>query len=155
MYARGLGVEKDLGESYKWFAIAADQGDQDAAKKRDDVANAMDQAQLAAARLAVESFEVKTPDAAANKVVTDPEWIETSAQPTNAAVNLGGVVNYTAMVEQAQTKLNALGFDTGIPDGQVGPRTRSAVRAFQRSLGLPETGEIDAGLMQELERKSI
>ncbi|MBO6758357.1 MAG: SEL1-like repeat protein [Roseibium sp.] len=155
LYARGLGVEKDLGESYKWFAIAADQGDQDAAKKRDDVANAMDQAQLAAARLAVESFEVKTPDAAANKVVTDPEWIETSAQPTNAAVNLGGVVNYTAMVEQAQTKLNALGFDTGIPDGQVGPRTRSAVRAFQRSLGLPETGEIDAGLMQELERKSI
>ena len=38
LYARGLGVEPNLTESYKWFALAADKGDKEAAKKRDEVA---------------------------------------------------------------------------------------------------------------------
>ena len=38
LHARGLGVDQNLAESYKWFALAAQQGDQDAGKKRDDVA---------------------------------------------------------------------------------------------------------------------
>lgn len=42
-----------------------------------------------------------------------------------------------AEVEEMQTLLNALGFDTGTPDGSVGTRTREAVRAFQLSKELP------------------
>ena len=44
-------VEQNLAESYKWFALAAAQGDQDAAKKRDDVAGRLDAQSLVAARL--------------------------------------------------------------------------------------------------------
>ena len=40
-----------------------------------------------------------------------------------------------------QTRLEALGFDPGPPDGQLSQRTRSAIRDFQRALGLPQTGE--------------
>ena len=40
-----------------------------------------------------------------------------------------------------QTRLEALGFDPGPPDGELNPRTRSAIRDFQRTLGLPQTGE--------------
>lgn len=40
-------------------------------------------------------------------------------------------------VWEMQTLLNALGFDTGTPDGSVGSRTREAVRAFQLSKNLP------------------
>ncbi len=155
LYARGLGVEKDLTQSYKWFAIAAEQGDQDAAKKRDGVANSLDQAGLAKARLAVENFKLKTPEPAANKVVTDPEWADAGIGATNAAVGGSDRVDYTAMVRKAQTQLNQLGFDTGTPDGEMGPRTRSAVKAFQRSLGLKETGVIDADLIKELDSQSI
>lgn len=39
-----------------------------------------------------------------------------------------------------QQTLNARGFDAGEPDGMVGPMTRSAVRAFQKSVGLPPDG---------------
>ncbi|WP_153771044.1 peptidoglycan-binding protein [Labrenzia sp. CE80] len=155
LYARGLGVEKDLVASYKWFAIAADQGDRDAAKKRDDVANMMDQETLAAARLAVETFKLKTPDPVANKVITNPEWAAAGDLSTNASISLGNVVDYEGMVREAQTRLNQLGFETGTPDGQMGPRTRSAIRAFQRSLGKVETGEVDADLIKELESQSI
>ena len=38
LYARGIGIEQNLAESYKWFALAANTGDQDAARKRDEVA---------------------------------------------------------------------------------------------------------------------
>lgn len=155
LYARGLGVEKDLTQSYKWFAIAAEQGDQDAAKKRDGVANSLDQAGLAKARLAVENFKLKAPEPAANKVVTDPEWADAGIGATNASVGPSDRVDYTAMVRKAQTLLNQLGFETGTPDGEIGPRTRSAVKAFQRSLGLKETGVIDADLIKELDSQSI
>ena len=155
LYARGLGVEKDLVASYKWFAIAADQGDRDAAKKRDDVANMMDQDTLANARSAVESFTLKVPSPAANKVETDPQWASTQGLSTNASAVMDGVVNYQEMVLKAQSKLNQLGFETGTPDGQMGPRTRSAIRAFQRSLGREETGEVDADLIKDLESQAI
>lgn len=39
-----------------------------------------------------------------------------------------------------QTALNQKGFDSGTPDGQMGPATRGALRAFQRSAGLPADG---------------
>ncbi len=153
LYAGGIGVDKDLIASYKWFAIAADQGDPEAAKRRDDVANMMDQETLASARLAVEGFKLKTPDPAANKVTLQPSWTEGSALPaSNASVT---AVDNSAMIREAQDKLNYLGFDTGTPDGQMGPRTRSAIRAFQRSLGLPETGQVDSRLMDELKSQAI
>lgn len=155
LYARGLGVEKDLIASYKWFAIAAEQGDRDAAKKRDDVANMMDEPTLAIARKAVETFKLKTPLDAANKVVADPSWVPGAKSSSGAAVGFEGIPNYEAMVRKAQDELNRLGFETGTPDGQMGPRTRSAIRAFQRSLGKPETGEVDHDLIKELESQSI
>ncbi|GAB4576814.1 MAG: peptidoglycan-binding protein [Roseibium sp.] len=153
LYAGGIGVDKNLPASYKWFAIAADQGDPEAAKRRDDVANMMDQETLANARLSVEQFKLKTPNPAANKVTMEPGWSDGAALPAEqAAVQ---TADMTAMIREAQDKLNYLGFDTGIPDGEMGPRTRSAIRAFQRSLGLPETGEVDKRLIDELKSQAI
>ena len=43
-------------------------------------------------------------------------------------------------VTALQAGLNALGFDTGEPDGQAGPRTRAAVKAFQKEANLPADG---------------
>ncbi|WP_306140743.1 peptidoglycan-binding protein [Roseibium sp. MMSF_3412] len=154
LYAGGIGVDKDLVASYKWFAIAADKGDPEAAKRRDDVANMMDQQTLANARLAVESFKLKDADPAANKVTLEPSWAEQSSLPA-ANVSAPAPAGDIDMIREAQDKLNYLGFDTGTPDGQMGPRTRSAIRAFQRSIGLPETGEVDAKLIDELKSQAI
>lgn len=153
LYAGGIGVDKDLVASYKWFAIAADQGDQEAAKRRDDVANMMDQEMLANGRLAVEGFKLQTPPPAANKVTMEADWTDAQSLPSSqAAVQ---IPDNSGMVREAQEKLNYLGFDTGTPDGQMGPRTRSAIRAFQRSLGLSETGNVDQRLMDELKSQAI
>ena len=49
-----------------------------------------------------------------------------------------------------QAKLNALGFDVGGVDGQIGPNTRKAIRAWQKSQGLPTDGYMEQRLYQRL-----
>jgi membrane-bound lytic murein transglycosylase B len=47
-------------------------------------------------------------------------------------------------IEQIQQRLNALGFEVGEPDGILGPTTRSALRAFQKSNGMIPDGYPDS-----------
>ncbi|MCH9671657.1 MAG: peptidoglycan-binding protein, partial [Gammaproteobacteria bacterium] len=55
-----------------------------------------------------------------------------------------------ANVFEAQQLLNQLGYDAGVPDGQVGSRTVSAVKAYQSQIGNPVTGNIGLGLLGNL-----
>ena len=72
LYARGLGVGQNLGLSHVWFDIAARQGDEDAAKKRDDVGSRLDAPTLAAVRKQAEDFRARTPAAAINDPPSPP-----------------------------------------------------------------------------------
>lgn len=45
-----------------------------------------------------------------------------------------------AQMLQIQARLNDLGHDVGKPDGIAGSRTRKAIKAFQKSKGLPADG---------------
>ncbi len=49
-----------------------------------------------------------------------------------------------------QTALNAQGFDSGTPDGMMGPATQRGIRQYQRSLGLPADGYPTLELLQRL-----
>jgi hypothetical protein len=49
-----------------------------------------------------------------------------------------------AVLARVQERLNKLGYDCGVVDGMMGPRTRGCIRAFQSQQGLPTTGELDA-----------
>jgi len=53
-------------------------------------------------------------------------------------------------IKQAQTLLDQLGYDAGGADGSVGPKTRAAIISFERANGLPETGRINAELVDRL-----
>ncbi|MGD0641484.1 MAG: hypothetical protein ABSC22_12110 [Roseiarcus sp.] len=72
LYARGLGVPQDLVQSWLWFSLAAQQGDADAAKKRDEVAAKMEVSALAAAAQALAGFKASTPSPTANEAPTPP-----------------------------------------------------------------------------------
>lgn len=63
-----------------------------------------------------------------------------------------GYSGATVDLRQAQATLNRLGYDAGPPDGQMGPRTRSALRQFQSERGIPVTGRLDATTQAELQR---
>lgn len=49
-----------------------------------------------------------------------------------------------------QALLKQLGHDPGAIDGQDGPKTQAAVKAFRKKQGLPESGALDADTKQKL-----
>lgn len=55
-------------------------------------------------------------------------------------------------VRELQALLTRLGYDAGGVDGRLGPRTRAAIRAFQRSSGLPPDAFADPRLLSQLRR---
>ncbi|MCA0873121.1 lytic murein transglycosylase [Seohaeicola saemankumensis] len=52
--------------------------------------------------------------------------------------------------KELQTRLTAKGFDTQGADGVIGNNSKAAISAYQRSAGLPVTGEPSAELLQRL-----
>ncbi|MNE74557.1 putative peptidoglycan binding domain protein [compost metagenome] len=57
----------------------------------------------------------------------------------------------SSQVRALQAALNARGFDSGTPDGAMGPATRRGVRQYQRSVGLPADGYPTLDLLQRLQ----
>ena len=146
LYARGNGVKQDLEESYKWFAIAARDGDRDAAAKRDEVANAMRPEQLSSAKAKMDLWKPQALDEKANSADLPDEWV---GKPTKTAS-----VDMKKAIRNIQAILNNNGFNAGTPDGEMGKKTVAAIKAFQKSVGQAETGEIDDALVNELLKRN-
>ena len=146
LYARGNGVKPDLEESYKWFAIAARDGDRDAAQKRDEVANAMRPEQLTSAKAKVELWKPQPLDEKSNSAELPDEWAGASVKTAS--------VDMKKAIRNIQAILNNNGFNAGTPDGEMGKKTVTAIKAFQKSVGQKETGEIDDALVTELLKRN-
>lgn len=140
LYQEGSGVERNLEESYFWFSVAANQGDKMAAARAKAVANELSPAQLDAIRTRVNAFTPKPINEAANGMFRNLPW----AMPERPASQTG------SDIVAAQKQLLALGYDVGKADGAMGPKTRNAIIRFERANGLPETGRVNAALVERL-----
>ena len=88
LLGRGLGAPTDLVQSYLWFAVAAGQGDEDAGRKRDEVAQRLSPSDLATAKAETASWKPRPTNAAANEVTPPARgWDQapTAAAPKPAA----------------------------------------------------------------------
>jgi hypothetical protein len=86
------------------------------------------------------------PDAARARASREPVTL-------HWALHLQSLVSFDAdALRAAQERLHNLGFPVDGERGAPGPRTRAAVRAFQRAQGLPETGQL-ADVQRELIRQ--
>ena len=147
IHALGSGVKQDLAVSYKWFALAARQGDKEADKKQNEVATHLSKVDLAAARMAVQTWVQKPLDRAAN------EEMQVWAEPREAAKTALAIDHDTIL--KVQGLLKSRGLYGGALDGQSGSQTRAAIVAFQKKVGQAPTGEIDGELLQLLAGKSL
>ncbi len=146
LYARGLGVEQDLGQSYFWFSLAAAQGDQDAKGARDDVARSIDAARMQDLKNQIANWQAEEISLSSNYApigTWDPEF------------NPGPSIDKKEVVMGVQTALLKLGFSLGKPDGVMGPKTQDAIRGFERALGMNEVGEINPRLMAILSSQPL
>ena len=87
LHVRGLGVEANLVEAYKWFTLAGKQGDMDAANKREEIAKRLNPPQINEARTAADGFALLTPDPTVNEpmpaeaIVKTPDTTQSRANP--------------------------------------------------------------------------
>ncbi|MDR3374859.1 MAG: peptidoglycan-binding protein [Ancalomicrobiaceae bacterium] len=144
IYALGSGVKADLAASYKWFALAAAQGDQEAGKKRDDIATHLDKTVLATAKLAVSTWKMAPLSRAANEEAE--VWVEPAG--TQAT-------NNWALIMKAQSALQVRGLYSGPIDGTLSAATKLAVKAYQKKAGQKTTGDIDEALVNALSSKTL
>ncbi len=134
LYLRGEGVNRDPAQALHWFTIAAAQGDQEAVIHRDDLTRSLGQ-EGQAIRSQAANWTPEEMNKAANGLFQD-KTADRNSQPGD--------------IEMMQSLLAGIGYDIGAVDGTFGPRTREAVRQFQRTAGLPVTGEWSATLMDRL-----
>ena len=88
-----LGSSRIFAESYKWFFLAAKEGDKDAAQKRDEMAARLDEQSLAAARIEVEKWAPlpQPAEAIAVKGSWDPPGNPTSGAKPKARTSKASV----------------------------------------------------------------
>ena len=93
----------------------------------------------------VVNWKPKAVSPEANDVAEPTAW---GAAPASAS---NQTPESTTLVSRAQTLLNKLGYDVGVPDGLAGNKTLAGVKRFQQRNGLAETGEITVELVSRLE----
>lgn len=91
------------------------------------------------------SYEPPAPQPVRRKAEPDHRNDEPQTLFGNAAS-----IAYDADVETAQKLLSELGYKPGEPDGLLGEKTRSAVRAFEKDNGRTVTGLVTQDLISAL-----
>jgi len=143
LFESGQGLPKNLTDAFVWYSIAATQGDQFAKQRVAVLSDTMDAGDLASAAERINKFTPVQIDEAANGIFRDVAWAKPKPDKTADA--------QVTQVKDVQTLLNDLGYDIGGADGSMGPRTRAAIISFEQANGLPETGRINAALVDRLE----
>jgi N-acetylmuramoyl-L-alanine amidase len=78
---------------------------------------------------------------------------ESEQQPEREYELNFGTLEPVAHLRGVQQRLRNLGFFHGPPDGTTDPRTRKAIEAYQKSRGLPRTGEPDEATQRKLQQE--
>ncbi|MGF1628410.1 MAG: peptidoglycan-binding protein [Kiloniellaceae bacterium] len=121
--AAGLGLPADMTWGYAWLDVANGRGHTKAGEVRAAIANKMTPAEIATGKRRSQAF---SPQPAA----------DFADRPT---------------VMYVQHSLNELGFSAGAVDGLLGPRTRSAIKAYLASVGDSSGGDdVTPALVQRL-----
>ncbi len=177
MYALGVmydegshGVQQDLAQAVVWYAMAlqfqranpATQNSELAARAQQKVsslqlimpaadlkrAQAMGEAEF---RLIVDTIRTG-PKVPAEALAPPPPAGDTAA-PSTATPATANPADAKEQLIEAQKLLSTLRLYNGKPDGLMGPGTRNAIKAFQRSANLPETGEPSQALIDALRQR--
>lgn len=70
--------------------------------------------------------------------------------PVLGAMEASGITAAGEIVTLVQQRLRERGYDPGSVDGRAGPRTRAAIRKFQRDNNQEEDGDVSVALLQSL-----
>ena len=137
LYDQGNGTPSDPAEAHYWYSIAGAAGDQESAARATQIAADLPADMLQRSQSRIAQYKPADIDLAANGIFPNVPWEK------KVSVNKQRVI-------QAQTLLTNIGYDIGGVDGAPGPKTREAIKDFERTNGMPETGKITDPLLERL-----
>ena len=144
MYVNGDGVAKDYVLAYMLFDLAADR-DQEALDELNDLLRYMTPLQVARgnrlARLA------RRGDMAALLGQAESAALSSDEGTTSASWNIWSERDRVALTQRS---LVQLGYDPGPVDGDLGGKTKAAIKDFQEKSGLPVDGLVSDPLLEAL-----
>lgn len=149
LYEQGLGVTADPEEALYWFMVAQKSGDQGAGPKISEMSSQLDPAVVSQVRARADVYVPLPGNDQANGRF--PASLSGAAPAGQAQVASQPVDGRTALIRDAQTLLDELGYNVGVADGQFGNRTLNAILAFQSSNGYPQSGQVTPTLIRQLE----
>jgi peptidoglycan hydrolase-like protein with peptidoglycan-binding domain len=90
----------------------------------------------------------------ADGVIGDDTWRRMPADPDTPLLRRGGVGNAVSGLQKGLLKFSCAGSptDPGAADGDFGPRTEAAVKAYQAQHALPNDGVVGHGWAADEER---
>ena len=144
LFESGQGVSRDPDLAFYWYGVAAGQGDKTASARVAILRSELPTDRVADTDKRVAAFKPRQIDPLANGIFKDMPW---GAQKTSSK----GSADSRRTIAKTQTLLTDLGYEVGAADGAIGPKTRSAIISFERANGLPETGRVNADLIDRLE----
>ena len=144
MFKNGEGVPQSNVLAYALFDLAADD-DPEAVKQRDSMtrriaAEEIDRAVRLANRAREDDTAMFLGEVLGAALPAEPGPESELAGPS------------PELVRTVQEALTMLGYDAGAADGQIGPRTRAAIRAFQADDELAAEGRVSQRLLTRLEQ---
>jgi hypothetical protein len=148
LYNEGKGADLDKVQAFKWYELAVTYLPpgvfrNEVIGEKDKIAVAMTRDQVHQAEAMAQRWQKNTQQTA--KATAAP-----ASAPAPAAAPASG-----ASIREVQEDLATLGYDPGPADGEIGPRTRRAIRAFESDNGLSVTGEISASLRTVLREERM
>ena len=148
LYQNGVGLEKNLVESYKWFSLAARQGDIDAAARRDKIEKSLKKEELLQASQLLQKWKPLAIDRQANDVGRISTHLTSTMSHADETISRSRTLT-------AQILLRKLGYVLSNADGSMNEETIRAVKKFEKDKGLPITGKINPELIQALNKASL
>lgn len=164
LYEKGHGTDVDLVETYKWYSIAGNKGDQQAKKRAEVIKLELSASQIVKGQAAIKAWSaIKLPETAntAPKLAYLKNEVQDGDAPMSKSkhVTVGAVANDVIAdkksIKSSQKMLEALGWNVGGIDGIMGAKTRSAIVEFQTRHNLAITGQVNDELLANLEAATL
>jgi len=148
LYQNGVGVPQNLVEAYRWFSLAARQGDLDAARRRDLLEKKIKKTDLLLAHNMLQAWKPIAVKTEANEVGLNGLHVTSTMSHADETVQRSRVLT-------AQVLLRKLGYDLKEVDGTLNDRTIAAIKKFEKDKGLPITGKVDHDLIKILNKVAL
>lgn len=159
IYENGLAGKANADLALFWYHHAAENGSGQAERAMDQIAGRLDLSQADIQQIIKDTdLDIEMPssqDSARNKSASEPESPGGNMDLPGEVKPAFAPSSDPDLIAQIQRQLSRFDLYTGKADGDMGPKTSKAIKAYQEMHDLPETGKSSEDLLVHMLSRNI